>query len=206
MLDAAATAKMLIHVAGRVTANKNLLTEADKMGDADHGIGMARGFTAVEEKLKTIEASSPAEVFRTAGLTLMSSVGGAAGAIFGTLFQKGAAVIAEAQDFDADAFRRFLAAGLDAVKRRGGAKPGDKTVVDALEPAVTAAEDGDGLESALSAAAAAARSGMENTKTIAARIGKMKTLGDRSIGYADPGALSITIILEAMRDFVKDMA
>ena len=201
MLDADGTARMLLHVAARIIESKQLLTDADKMGDGDHGVGMARGFKAVVEKLRTTAFSEPADVFKATGLAIMSSAGGASGAVFGTFFQRGGAEIAGSATLDADSFHLFLKAGLEGVQKRGKAKPGDKTMVDALAPAVDATREVTDLHGALFTAAKAARPGMEATKQFPAKIGKMKSLGERTIGYPDPGAITLTLILEAMRDF-----
>lgn len=205
-LDAARIGEMLEAIADRIIAAKDILTEADKMGDADHGIGMARGFEALKTKLGEAEPGSPYEALRLAGLTLMSAIGGASGAIFGTLFLKGAEAVRGADRLDAEGFAAFYKAGLEAVKVRGGAAVGDKTVVDALEPAVNAAMAGMRLGADLGdvskAMAGAARNGAEGTKDLKARVGKMKTLGDRSLGHPDPGALSTAIMFEAARDYI----
>ena len=205
MLDTEATVQMLLCVAGKIIKSKKILTDADKMGDADHGVGMARGFEAVAEKLGAVEDSQTSDILKTTGLILMSSAGGASGAVFGTLFQKGGAAIAGSKVFDGKSFQLFLEAGLTAVKKRGKAEVGDKTMVDALEPAAAAAKSAPNLLESLTAAADAARVGMETTKLFAAKIGKMKSLGDRTIGHPDPGAITLTLILEAMRDFAAEL-
>ena len=205
-LDALRTVRMLIVTADRIIAAKDILTDADKMGDADHGIGMARGFDALKAKLSAVEPGSPYEALRLAGLTLMSAIGGASGAIFGTLFLKGADAVQGSDRLGAEEFAAFYKVGLEAVKARGGATLGDKTVVDALEPAVSAAfmgtSEGAELGEISRMMAVAARNGAEGTKNMKARVGKMKTLGDRSLGYPDPGALSTAIMFEAVCDFI----
>lgn len=205
-LDASHTVDLLKLTADRIIAAKDILTDADKMGDADHGIGMARGFESLKAKLGESESGSPYEALRLAGLTLMSAIGGASGAIFGTLFLKGADAAKGSERLGAEDFAAFYEAGLEAVKARGGASLGDKTVVDALEPAVNAAiigtRRGADLAEVFRMMAVAARNGAESTKNLKARVGKMKTLGDRSLGYPDPGALSTAIIFEAAYDFI----
>ena len=205
-LDASHTVNMLRVMADRIIAAKDALTDADKMGDADHGIGMARGFEAIKAKLEESEPGSPFEALRLTGLTLMSAIGGASGAIFGTLFLKGADAVKGSERLEAEEFAAFFQTGLKAVKARGGASLGDKTVVDALEPAVNAAIVGTRRRADLGEIsrmmAVAARNGAEGTKNLKARVGKMKTLGDRSLGYPDPGALSTAIILEAAYGYI----
>ena len=207
-LDASRTVEMLNATADRIIAAKDILTEADKMGDADHGIGMARGFEALKVKLAEGNPGSPYEALRLAGLTLMSAIGGASGAIFGTLYLKGADAVQHTERLGAEDLAVFYKAGLEAVKARGGATLGDKTVVDALEPAVNAAISGARREADLEEIsrimAAEARKGAEGTRNFRARVGKMKTLGDRSLGYLDPGALSTAIMFEAACDFIAE--
>jgi dihydroxyacetone kinase-like protein len=162
---------------------------------------MARGFAAVRQELEEGGGATAAELLDSAGRTLLSSVGGASGILFGTFFRGGAAGVGEA--FDVDALRRFLADGLAAVERRGKAAPGDKTMLDALAPAAQAARDADDdLGTALQAASEAARRGAEATKDMVARQGKARSLGERSLGHPDPGALSVALILGAMAEYV----
>ena len=198
------TKAMLLHVAKRMEESKDLLTQADKaIGDGDHGIGMARGFEAVRQKLSGQSFATLDEMFKATGMALLTSVGGAAGAIFGTLFRGGAKGLAGAQEFDAKALSLFLADGLQAVKDRGKAKAGDKTMVDALEPAALKSAElaSAPLDQALAAVAEAARLGMEKTKEIVAATGKAKPLGARSLGHPDPGAVSTHLILNFMHEY-----
>lgn len=198
------TRAMLRHVAQGMVASKDLLTQADKaIGDGDHGVGMARGFEAVEQKLAGQAFADLGELVRATGTALMTSVGGAAGAVFGSLFRGGAKGLAGRETFGAPELHRLLADGLEAVQARGQAKPGDKTMVDALEPAARAAAQVTGapLNQALGVAEAAARDGMERTKEMVATVGKAKTLGERSLGHADPGAISLVLILKFMAEF-----
>ena len=198
---------MLLHVSARMVESRDVLTQADKaIGDGDHGVGMARGFEAVGLKLAAQPFGTPAEVLEATGMTLLTSVGGAAGAVFGTLFRGGAKGLKGRGSFDAPALARWLRDGLLAVQERGKAKPGDKTMLDALEPAALAAQAQEllGLDQALAAAASAARNGKERTKDLVATVGKAKTLGERSLGHADPGAISLTLILEAMAEYARE--
>jgi dihydroxyacetone kinase-like protein len=196
------TVALLLHVADRVIEARDRLTQADRMGDGDHGIGMARGFEAAQAKLAAAPPASAADAFRVTGSALMAGVGGAAGAVFGTLFRAGAAALDGRERFDAEALAAWLEAGLAAVAKRGGAAPGDKTMLDALAPAALAAGEarGGSLAAALAAAAAAARAGVERTREMMPRAGKMRSLGTRALGHPDPGALSVQVILEAMRE------
>jgi dihydroxyacetone kinase-like protein len=198
---------MFLHVAARMQESEDLLTQADKaVGDGDHGIGMARGFAAVQAKLEAAPPGTVAELLKTTGMALITSVGGASGAIFGTLFRGGARNMATETVFDSETLARLLGDGLAAVQERGKAKPGDKTMVDALAPAAaTAAEMAAApLDQALPPVVAAARTGLEKSKAMVATTGKAMALGQRALGYVDPGALSMVLILEAMAEYVVD--
>ena len=206
-LNAVEVTTMLREVAAGVIARKDLLTQADKaIGDGDHGIGMARGFEAVLARLDELSTPGVDEVLSSVGKTLMMSIGGASGAVFGTLFGAGGAALGGRPVFGAEELSLFLCKGLDAVKKRGKANPGDKTMVDALEPAALESERHvrSPLDRALAAVASASRKGMENTKGMVAKMGKARTLGERSLGHADPGALTMSIILELMRAHVRN--
>lgn len=199
------TIAMLNDVAAGIEASKDILTDADiAIGDGDHGMGMARGFEAVRGKLAVESFASLDQLFKTVGMTLMGTMGGASGAIFGTLFRGGAKNLANQTAFTSDSLARLLADGLQAIKDRGKAKVGDKTMVDALEPAALKAKElaAAPLDESLTAAAEAARQGMEYTKTIVATLGRAKTLGERTIGHPDPGAVSTYLILKLMAEYV----
>lgn len=199
------TRDMFANVAWKMEESKDALTLADKaVGDGDHGIGMSRGFKTVGEKLATVPASVD-ELLRLIGTTLLASVGGASGALFGTFFRDGAKHLAGCTSFDASTLGRFLTDGLVAVQERGKAQPGDKSMVDALEPAARKAHElaGAGLPESLAAVAEAARQGMEQTCQMTARIGKARTLGERALGHPDPGAMSVYLIFKFMAEHVQ---
>jgi dihydroxyacetone kinase-like protein len=196
---------MVLHVAVRMQQSEDLLTQADKaVGDGDHGIGMARGFAAVQAKLEGASPGTMADLLKTTGMALINSVGGASGAIFGTLFRGGARNMGSETLFNSGTLARMLGDGLAAVQERGKAKPGDKTMVDALAPAAaTAAEMAAApLDQALPSAAEAARLGLEKTKEMVAATGKAMALGPRALGHVDPGALSMWLILSSMAEYV----
>lgn len=207
--------QMFLYVAGEIVNSTALLTQADKaIGDGDHGVGMARGFEAVRERLENDSFESVGLLLKAVGTTLITSVGGASGIIFGTFFRGGAERLLERREFQAPDLGMLLSDGLEAVMARGGARPGDKTVVDALEPAARAVEAAavktaaaagaaTAAAAAAKAAAEAAGKGVEETKEMIARIGKAKTLGERSLGHPDPGALSMHLILQAIADFLS---
>ncbi len=196
---------MLIYVSQRMIESKDALTQADKaIGDGDHGIGMARGFEAVLQKIAGQEFSSIERLFTAVGMALMMSIGGAAGAIFGTLFRGMAKNQRETAILDAQHFSYMLFDGLHAVKDRGKSQPGDKTMIDALEPAALESRNyvSSSFEQALTAITEAAGTGMEETKDMVASVGKAKTLGKRSLGHPDPGAISMYLILAFMLEYV----
>jgi phosphoenolpyruvate---glycerone phosphotransferase subunit DhaL len=198
--------QMFLDVCRRIKETKDELTDADRaIGDGDHGVGMARGFEAVRQKLESGTFETVSELLRTIGRTLLSSMGGASGVLFATFFTGGASQLDELKRFDADALRRLLADGTAAVAKRGGASPGDKTMLDALAPAAqTLAEMPSApLPELFRAASEGARRGAEQTKQMVARTGKARALGERSLGHADPGALSISVILQAMAEYVS---
>jgi dihydroxyacetone kinase-like protein len=204
-LDLEGLRAMMLHVAQGIEASVDHLSELDRaIGDGDHGIGMGRGFEAVRGALEAKTFESVGKLFQAVGTTLMMSIGGAAGAIFGTLFRGGAAKLLEEKRFTSAALARLLADGLAAVQARGGAKPGNKTMVDALVPASLSAQASTALplREALAAAASAAHQGVEDTRGMLATLGKAKTLGERALGHPDPGAESMYLILKLMAEAV----
>lgn len=198
--------EMIVYVSNNMIESKDQLTQADKaIGDGDHGVGMARGFEAVLKKIEGQEFLSIEQVFKATGMALMTSIGGAAGAVFGTLFRGTAKNQQDLKVLTAEAFSQMLFDGLQAVKDRGKAEPGDKTMVDALEPAAMESKKyvSASLDEALAAITTAAKFGMENTKDMVAAVGKAKTLGERSLGHPDPGAISMYLIFKFMTEYVS---
>ena len=200
------TVAMLQTVADRIIASEPELSEADRnIGDGDHGIGMKRGLTAAKEKLDAGGFASIDKAFMAVGMAMMRSMGGASGAIFGTLFRNGGKALAGKEAFDAAGLADFLKAAQEGVQARGKAEPGDKTVVDALAAAAEKSVETTELpvSDALSRTADAAEAGKEKTKDMVAKFGRAKSLGEGTIGFPDAGALSMTIIMQAMRDHVN---
>jgi dihydroxyacetone kinase-like protein len=188
--------------ADEVTDHADELTRLDsEIGDADHGSNMRRGMTAVVGKLDAAPDAAPAALLKSAGMTLVSTVGGASGPLYGTFFLRMGTSAGDRAEFDGAAFAAALRAGLEGVLTRGKAQVGDKTMVDALTPAVDALDaalaDGASLKDALRAAATAAREGADATVPLVARKGRASYLGERSAGHRDPGATSTTLLLEA---------
>ncbi|MFD9703369.1 dihydroxyacetone kinase subunit DhaL [Lentzea sp. NPDC059081] len=185
-----------------VQEHRDELVRLDQaIGDADHGENMRRGFTAVLAKLDADEPETPAKALKLVATTLISTVGGAAGPLYGTAFLRASAALGDAAELDCDAVVRALQAALDGVVARGKAVVGDKTMVDALTPAVAAAASVNGsVATLLSAAADAAAEGAESTVPMVARKGRASYLGERSAGHLDPGARSTALLLRAFAD------
>lgn len=198
---AAEVAAALRAMAGTMSEYRDELVELDRaIGDGDHGENMKRGFDAVVSALDGATPGSPAAVLKLAATTLISKVGGAAGPLYGTAFLRAANVLGDAPAVDEDALARTLRAATDGVMERGKAAEGDATMVDALVPAVTAAEQasGSGIATMLERAADAAEEGASGTIDRVARKGRASYLGERAIGHLDPGARSTTLLLRAL--------
>lgn len=194
-----------MQVADAIIAAEPMLSQADRdLGDGDHGLGMKRGMEAVKTQLGGLDPSSIEQVFVTTGTAMMTSMGGASGAIFGTVFRAGGKALARRDTFDAEGLALLLEAALEGVMKRGGAKPGDKTMIDAVAPAATKARESItlSLTDALKAVAQAAADGTEASKAMIAQFGRAKTLGEACLGFPDAGACSVTIMLSTMRDYV----
>jgi dihydroxyacetone kinase-like protein len=198
-LDVAVLTDWLGRAAKRYAAEQAFLCDLDAaIGDGDHGANLARGFAAVAVKLGAPD--SPAALFKTGGMTLIGTVGGASGPLYGTLFLEMAKASGDRAALDAAAWARVLAAGLAGVMARGKAQEGDKTMIDALAPAVRALADAPELQPALAASAEAARAGAAATKPLIAHKGRASYLGDRAIGHQDPGATSLAMLLETLAE------
>jgi dihydroxyacetone kinase-like protein len=178
------------------------LTELDSaIGDADHGVNLIRGMDAVMAAVEPAP-DTPGELLKKVGMTLVTSVGGASGPLYGTFFLRGAAAAGDATSLDSDALLAVLRAGLEGIVARGKAEPGDKTMYDALAPALDAFEQaltsGASVEDAARASADAAADGRDATEPMLALKGRASYLGERSVGHIDPGAASSALLLEAL--------
>jgi dihydroxyacetone kinase phosphoprotein-dependent L subunit len=198
---------MIIYVADRIIENRPFLTEIDsKIGDGDHGIGMAGGMQKAKDAVSAAENSGNAyALFEKAGKAMLMSMGGASGVIFGSLYMagaKGAEARAELTPADLTA---MMERSLLAIKERGKAQVGDKTMVDALEPAVEAMKENHekGLALMLQAAVKAAAQGVEDTKRYQAKLGRAKSLMERAVGFQDAGATSVWLMFRSMSEFVE---
>lgn len=191
--------------AATVAEHRDELVELDRaIGDADHGENMDRGFRAVALKAETSEPETPGAVLKLCATVLISTVGGASGPLYGTAFLRAAAAVGDATELDGAAVAKAVQAGLEGVVARGRAEAGDKTMVDALVPAVdaakNAAEAGEGPAKVLAAAAEAAHRGAQATEPLVARKGRASYLGERSAGHIDPGARSTALLLSAFAE------
>ena len=160
------------------------------IGDGDHGTNMNRGMQKAVEKLASAEQPDPGAVLKTVAMALVSSVGGAAGPLYGTLFLQMGTALAGQAEVDLPSYAAAWRKGMEGVQSRGKAQPGDKTMLDALGPAVEALEHASDLDSGLSAAVSAAEQGMNATTPLVARKGRASYLAERSAGHQDPGATS----------------
>ena len=210
-MDAAFFRDWMIAAAAVVETQRDHLTQLDAaIGDADHGINMARGFGAVTAALAQKDPPTPGAVLTLAGSTLISKVGGASGPLYGVAFRRAGKALGTAPEADLPALGRALEAALAGVQQLGAAREGDKTMVDALAPATRAfgkaIADGAPAADALSALAAAAAAGAAATVSMQARKGRASYLGPRSVGHEDPGAASMALILGALRDVAAQQA
>ncbi len=197
----------LRRAASLIHEQRDLLTELDAaIGDADHGTNLDRGFAAVSASLPADASGDAGVLLKSAGLRLISTVGGASGPLYGTAFRRAGKALEGRSELTPDELCAALRAFRDGVVGMGKAEPGDKTMLDALAPAVAALEaavaEGAPLPEALRRAAAAARSGAEATIPLVARRGRASYLGERSIGHQDPGATSSALIIRALAEVV----
>ena len=205
MVTKADVLNWLKHYAQVVDEQKEYLTQLDAaIGDADHGINMQRGFGAVMSQLPAVEDKDIGTILKKVGMVLVSTVGGAGGPLYGTLFMRMGMVVGNKDALSPEDVVKMFTAALEGVKQRGKAEPGDKTMVDALTPAVEAlrqaVEAGEDLHTALEKATAAAEAGMKATIPLVARKGRASYLGERSAGHQDPGATSSYLLFKSATD------
>ena len=198
----------LSNLSGVLTENKEYLTELDSaIGDADHGINMKRGFDRVMDKLPSVADKDIGNVLKTTGMTLISSVGGASGPLYGTFFMRSGMAAAAKEELSGEDLVTLLQAGVDGIVQRGRAQVGDKTMIDAWMPALDAMKEslaaGNDTVTALEVAVAAAEQGMKDTIPLQAKKGRASYLGERSIGHQDPGATSSYLMLKTLLDTLK---
>lgn len=206
-MDAATITSWMREIDVAVRTERDHLVQLDAaIGDGDHGTNMVRGFEAVVQALEGDSGQPPGKLLILAGRTLVSTVGGASGPLWGSALRAGGRTLGDQHTFDGPQLVDVLAAALASVRDLGTAAVGDKTMVDALEPAVVTLRarlsDGASLQRALDDAAAAAEAGMRATIPLQARKGRASYLGERSVGHQDPGATSTALIMRALQKAV----
>jgi dihydroxyacetone kinase-like protein len=204
-MDAEFFRAWIAEIAAVVETQRDHLTQLDSaIGDADHGINLARGFSAVQAALATADTPTPGSVLQLTGSTLISKVGGASGPRYGSAFRRAAKALGDQPEEELPAVAEALAAALNGVKKLGAASEGEKTMVDVLAPAVAAFSQavsaGAAAPDALAALTDAADAGAHDTIEMQARKGRASYLGPRSVGHEDPGAASAALMLHALRD------
>lgn len=202
-------AEVIGAIAKTIEENKDFLTQLDnEIGDGDHGINLARGFAAVEQKLPSWADTDIGTLLKGVGMQLVSTVGGASGPLYGTAFMKAGMACKGLTELDGPAFAAAMEGAVEGIKMRGKATEGEKTMLDALCPALRAVkgavERGKSLKEALQDGASAAEQGVAYTKTIIATKGRASYLGERSLGHQDPGATSAWYMLKTMAEHIDE--
>ncbi|WP_432404031.1 dihydroxyacetone kinase subunit DhaL [Wukongibacter sp. M2B1] len=196
---------ILKNIAKIIQENRQFLTDLDAaIGDGDHGINMNKGFRAVEEKIDTVKDKDCGAILKTIAMTLISTVGGASGPLYGTAFLKAAMVVNGKMELENDDVVKMFDEAIKGIVMRGKAEKGEKTMLDALIPAFeeikSSLQDGNTMSEAFNRAQKAAADGVEYTKTIKATKGRASYLGDRSIGHQDPGATSTYLMIKTIAE------
>ena len=194
--------------AGVMAENKAFLTELDAaIGDADHGINMDRGFSKVVEKLPSVSDKDIGTLLKTVGMTLMSSVGGASGPLYGTFFMKAGMGLMKKEELDAGGLSTLMEEGVAGILQRGRANLGDKTMYDVWAPVLegvkAGAASGKSVVELVEESVVTAEKAVEETKPLQAKKGRASYLGERSIGHQDPGATSSALVLKTLLGVVK---
>lgn len=207
MTDSKKVIEIITTIGKKIEEQKEYLTKLDQpIGDSDHGINMARGFAEVEKKLPTLEGKDIGTILKTVGMTLVSTVGGSAGPLYGSAFMKGGMALAGKNEINLDDFIAMLDTAIEAVKQRGKSTTEEKTMLDAMVPSLAAmkeaAEAGDNAKEALKKGVDAAWAGAEHTKELVATKGRASYVGERSIGHQDPGATSYSYMLEVIYEAI----
>lgn len=203
MIDSKKLCEIIANMAEKIQEQKDFLTELDnEIGDGDHGINMARGFAAVKEKLPAMADKDVGAILKEVGMTLVSTVGGASGPLYGTAFMKAGMACKGMAEISGEDMLKALSAAIAGIKQRGKSEEGEKTMLDALCPAERALsealEGGAALKDALGKAVDAAEAGLLHTRDIIATKGRASYLGERSLGHQDPGAASSLLMLQVL--------
>lgn len=199
--------EILGDVSSMIDRKKLYLSELDAaIGDGDHGLNLSKGFKVVEEKIQSVSNDNIGNILKTAGVALVTIVGGASGPLYGTAFMKGAAVVNEKDSIDMNDFLNILSEALNGIKMRGKSTEGEKTMIDTLSPVVDEVkkelEEGKNSSFVLESIKTVARKGMESTRDIIATKGRASYLKERSIGHKDPGATSMYYVLDTICESV----
>lgn len=203
MIDNKKVIEILHSISSKINEQKDFLTMLDnEIGDGDHGINLARGFLEVDKKLESLSDKDIGTILKTVGMTLVSTVGGASGPLYGTAFMYAGKQVGEKLEIDINDFKEILKVAIDGVKVRGKAEQGEKTMLDAMIPAYDSIREEEDAKTALLKAVDVAKKGVEYTKTIIATKGRASYLGERSIGHQDPGATSFTLMLEVIAESI----
>lgn len=201
--------EMFNEVTQKIQDNREKLCEIDSaIGDGDHGTSLAKGFSASKDRLELDESRNIGDILRKIGMSLTEKIGGATGPLFATIFISAGKAAEGKEEVDLSLLIKMFVKATTDVQKRGGAKPGDKTMIDALKPAVEglkeAKEDNLDLQEGLKIAHKRAKEGVKATKDMKPKKGRAKYLGERSLGHQDPGATSIALIFEAMSEYVDE--
>ena len=207
MADSKKVLEIIRAIGLKMEAEKEYLTELDQpIGDSDHGINMARGFAAVEGKLPDLEGKDIGTILKTVGMTLVSTVGGASGPLYGSAYMKAGMALAGKEEMDMDDFLSMMDTAVQAVEQRGKATVEEATMLDAMVPSLKtmkdAASEGKSVREALEAGVSAAWAGAEHTKDLVATKGRASYVGERGLGHQDPGATSYSYMLEVIAGLV----
>ena len=205
MADSKKVIEIIQAISKKIEEEKDYLTKLDQpIGDSDHGINMARGFGEVEKKLPTLEEKDIGTILKTVGMTLVSTVGGASGPLYGSAYLKAGMAAAGKEELSMDDFIGVMKAATEAVEQRGKAVLDEATMLDAMIPSLKAMEEanagGADAKAVLDAGVKAAWAGAEHTKELIATKGRASYVGERGIGHQDPGATSYSYTLEVIRD------
>ena len=207
MADSKKVLEIIRAIGLKMEAEKEYLTELDQpIGDSDHGINMARGFAAVEGKLPDLEGKDIGTILKTVGMTLVSTVGGASGPLYGSAYMKAGMALAGKEEMDMDDFLSMMDTAVQAVEQRGKATVEEATMLDAMVPSLKAMKDaateGKSVREALEAGVRAAWAGAEHAKDLVATKGRASYVGERGLGHQDPGATSYSYMLEVIAGLV----
>lgn len=203
MTDGKKVVEILLAIADKIEEQKDYLTELDQpIGDSDHGINLARGFEAVRQKMASVEEKDVGTILKTAGMALVSTVGGASGPLYGSAFMKAGMAVAGKEEIDQEGFFDMMNAAVEAVTQRGKATEGEATMLDAMCPSLRVMKEaqaaGKSMREVLEEGVKASWAGAEHTKELVATKGRASYVGERGLGHQDPGATSYSFMLETV--------